>query len=133
MPKPSEALSIGQVAQKTGVRSSALRYYESVGVLPAPKRQGGQRRYDASILKHVRFIQAAQRAGFTLVEMKTLLDGPDTARPFSERLQELARRKLVEVDRLIADAQAMRQVLEAGLACRCDKLEDCLLFHGDDE
>jgi MerR family redox-sensitive transcriptional activator SoxR len=133
MSRSSETLSIGEVAQKAGVRPSALRYYESVGVLPAPKRQSGQRRYDAGILKQIRFIQSAQKAGLSIAEMKTLLDSPETERPYSERLQELACRKLVEVEKLIADAQAMKQVLEAGLACRCARLEDCLLFIKEEE
>lgn len=130
--EPSEIMTIGEVAARTGVRSSALRYYESEGILPAPKRVSGQRRYDVSILKQVGFIQTAQRAGFSIEEMKTLLDNPKVDTPYSERLQELSRRKLMEVEALIAHAQTMKAVLEAGSACRCHSLEDCLLFMKED-
>jgi MerR family transcriptional regulator, redox-sensitive transcriptional activator SoxR len=133
MSKPSGSLSIGEVAQRTGLRASALRYYESVGVLPAPRRVSGQRLYDAIIFKHVRLIQAAQKAGFSIEEIKTLLDSSETGKPYAERLQELAQRKLREVEKLIADAQAMKQILEAGLDCRCAKIEDCLLFMQENE
>jgi DNA-binding transcriptional MerR regulator len=91
-------------------------------------RASGQRLYDAGIFKHIRLIQAAQKAGFSIEEIKTLLDSSETGRSYAERLRELARRKLMEVEKLIADAQTMKQVLEAGLACRCAKIEDCLLF-----
>jgi|SRR5579871_456458 len=133
MLKASESLTIGEVAQRAGLRPSALRYYESVGLLPAPKRSGGQRLYDAGIFRRLRLIQAAQKAGFSIAEIKILLDSSETGGPYAERLQGLARRKLEEVEQLIADAQAMKQVLEAGLHCRCAKIEDCLLFMREEE
>jgi MerR family transcriptional regulator, redox-sensitive transcriptional activator SoxR len=123
----------GEVAHKSGLRPSALRYYERVRVLPAPKRAGGQRRYDTSIFKHVRLIQAAQKAGFSIEDIKTLQNESKTGNPYSERLQALARRKLVEVEKLIADAQAMKQTLEVELACQCAMIEDCLPFLKEEE
>jgi MerR family redox-sensitive transcriptional activator SoxR len=128
MSKPSVLLSIGEVAQQTGLRPSALRYHESAGLLPAPVRESGQRRYEISILKHIRLIQAAQKAGFSIKEIKLLLDSSDAGNAYAERLQALAQRKLAQVEQLIADAQAMKQVLEAGLACHCARMEDCLMF-----
>jgi MerR family transcriptional regulator, redox-sensitive transcriptional activator SoxR len=97
MPLPAGFLSIGEVSQQAGLRPSALRYYESMGHLPVPLRQSGQRRYDASVFKHFRLIQAAQKVGLSIEEIKTLLDSSETAPPYAERLQGLARRKLVEV------------------------------------
>ncbi len=133
MAKPSGWHSIGEVAQKAGLRPSALRYYESVGLLPVPVRAGGQRCYDTSIFQHIRLIQAAQKAGFCIAEIKMLLDRSDAGDAYAQRLQVLARRKLAQVERLIANAQAMKQILEAGLTCHCARMEDCLMFVNTDE
>ncbi len=78
-------LSIGEVARQTGVRTSALRYYESLGLLPVPSRESGQRRYAPDVIKQVRFIQAAQEVGFSLEEMKTLLVDSLSGIPYVER------------------------------------------------
>ena len=120
-----ENLTISEVARRAGVRASTLRYYESVGLLPAPARVSGQRRYAPKILDHLAVIRLAQEAGFTIAETQTLLHGfsPDTPPP--ERWRELATRKLPEVDALIARAQTMRHILEMGLQCECLSLEEC--------
>lgn len=130
MSQSSKTLSIGEVAKVTGLRASALRYYECVGVLPAPSRTGGQRVYDAGIFKHIQLIQAAQKAGFSIAEIKTLIDASKTSTPYANRMQDLARRKLAEVEKQIMEAQAMKRVLEAGLDCHCAKAEECLLQIG---
>jgi MerR family redox-sensitive transcriptional activator SoxR len=123
----SESLTIGQVAARAGMRTSSIRYYESVGVLTEPQRVSGQRRYSAEIFVRLGFIDVAQRAGFSLAEIRELLEGSSKARA-SERLQELARRKLPDVEQLIARAEAMKEWLEAANSCECPTLEMCLLF-----
>jgi len=70
-----EPLTIGQVAAQAGIRTSSIRYYESVGVLPEPDRVSGQRRYSAEILTRLGFIDVAKQAGFSLAEIRELLDG----------------------------------------------------------
>src|SRR3712207_8005333 len=60
---------------RAGIRPSALRYYESVGLLPAPQRVGGQRRYGAAVLDQLAVLRPAQQAGLTMVEIRTLLHG----------------------------------------------------------
>jgi MerR family redox-sensitive transcriptional activator SoxR len=120
-----EELTISQVAQRAGLRTSAIRYYESVNVLPTPRRINGRRLYDASILDRLSFIQIAQKAGFTVAEMQVLFNGlGDT--PLSERWQTLARKKLAEVDALINRAHGMKQLLEDGLRCGCLSLDECI-------
>lgn len=120
-----DELAIGEVARRAGVRTSALRYYERIGLLPAPRRVSGRRRYDERTVQLLRLIQLAQGAGFTVAEIQTLLHGfaPDT--PPAARWQPLARKKLAELDALIARAQQMKQVLNTGLSCGCLRLEDC--------
>jgi len=124
-------MTIGQLAQKAGVRPSALRYYEKVGLLPKPRRVGGQRRYGPDALKWLAGIRIAQKAGFTVAEIKRLFFGfPRSARP-SERWQELAREKIPEVEELIQRATLMKKLLLEGIRCRCTSLQECSLFRQD--
>ena len=121
-----EELTIGDVAQRAGIRASAIRYYESVEVLPAPHRINGRRRYDSSVLDRLAVIQMAQQAGFTVSEIRTLFNGFAAETPASARWEALAQQKLAEVDALIRRAQAMKRVLEEELLrCRCLTLDEC--------
>ena len=119
-------LTISEVARQAGIRTSAIRYYESVGLLPLPRRVGGQRRYQADILRRLAFIQAAQAVGLSVADMQTLLQELNGGAPLSARWQSLAKRKLAEVDTLIQRAHSMRQMLEQGLQCGCPDLEQCI-------
>ncbi len=126
-----EDLTIGEVARRARVRPSALRYYESVGLLPIPRRVNGQRRYDPGVVQRLALMQLAQQAGFTIAEIQTLFHGfaPDTSP--AARWQTLARQKVVELDALIAQAQRMKHVLETGLQCNCLRLDDCSIAPGE--
>ena len=125
------SMSIGEVARTVGVRPSALRYYESVGLLPSPERTNGRRRYDGEVLREVldrlTIVRVAQQAGFTISEIRTLLDGFSEDTPPSERWRVLAQDKLPEVDALVERALGMKDLLERGLRCECLRLEDCAL------
>ncbi|HEY0391429.1 MAG TPA: MerR family transcriptional regulator [Solirubrobacterales bacterium] len=118
------------MAAQAGVRPSSIRYYESVGVLPEPDRISGQRRYSAEIFTRLGFIDVAQQAGFSLEEIRELLDGSMQERA-SERLQALARRKLPDIEELIFRAEAMKGWLQAAGDCQCPSLDICALF-GDE-
>src|SRR4029078_5874134 len=122
-----EELPIGEIARQAGIRPSALRYYESIGLMPAPKRVNGRRRYDQGTVQMLRVVQLAQRAGFTVVEIQTLLHGfaPDT--PPAARWQPLAQQKIAELDALIERAEQMKRILQTGLNCGCLRLEDCAI------
>ena len=126
-----ESMSIGQVASRAGVRPSALRYYESVGLLPPPERKNGRRRYDGEVLREVldrlAVVRVAQQAGFTISEIRMLLDGFAEDTPPSERWRVLAQAKLPEVEALVERALGMRDLLERGLRCECLRLEECAL------
>src|SRR5690349_5323326 len=119
-------LTIGEVARQAGVQTSALRYYESVGLLPAPKRISGQRRYEAEIMPRLAFIKLSQEAGFTIAEIHTLLEGFEETTPPSARWQMMAQSKLGELEALIDQAQRMRRLLEGGVQCGCLSFEECL-------
>lgn len=122
-----EELSIGEVARRTGVAASALRYYEDAGLLPAPRRVGGRRRYDPEVLRRVEVLRCAQQAGFTLAEIRTLFHGFGADTPLGERWNALAHDKLRELDALIARAGQMKRAILAGMECGCVRLEDCVL------
>lgn len=128
MKSATNGLTIGEVASRAGLRSSALRYYERIGLLPEPERVGGQRRYDGSILTRLAIVELCKRAGFSLTETRTLLGGFSPTTPPSERWHALARRKLAEVETLVARAEAMRELLTAGLECDCLSFEECELL-----
>jgi MerR family redox-sensitive transcriptional activator SoxR len=118
-------LSIGEVARQVNLATSAIRYYESIGLLPEPPRVSGQRRYPPDALQRLQMIRAAQEIGFSLAEIKTLLDGFSPQTPPSARWQSLAEAKLPEVEALIAQATLLKRVLERGLNCECVTLEAC--------
>lgn len=117
--------TIGEVGRRAGLRTSAIRYYESAGLLPCPPRVNGRRVYDASILERLAVVELAQRAGFTIVETRMLLHGFSRKTPPSARWQKFTERKLQEVEARIKEAQEMRQVLEALRGCHCPTLTDC--------
>jgi len=118
-------LSIGEVAQAAGIAASALRYYEKVGLLPAPPRRSRQRRYDESVFGRIELIRAALDAGFTIRETRTFLTGFAADTPPAERWRALAERKLPEVERALERTQRMKWLLESSFRCRCTQLEDC--------
>ena len=126
-----ESMSIGEVGRSAGVRPSALRYYEGVGLLPPPERTNGRRRYDGELLREVldrlEVVRVAQQAGFTISEIRTLLDGFSEDTPPSERWRLLAQDKLPEVEALLERALGMKDLLERGLRCECLRLEECSL------
>ncbi|HEY7416492.1 MAG TPA: MerR family transcriptional regulator [Ktedonobacteraceae bacterium] len=119
-------LTISEVARQVGIRASAIRYYESIGLLPPPQRVSGQRRYNAEIVRRLAFIQTAQSVGFSIAEMQLLLQELDGNAPLSTRWQNLAQQKLTEVNALIQRAQNMKRMLEQGLHCSCPDLEQCI-------
>jgi MerR family redox-sensitive transcriptional activator SoxR len=120
-------LTIGEAAGRTGVPASTLRYWERAGLLSNPRRVGGKRRYDPESLREIEMVTLAKQAGFSLAETRVILAGFYAGAPPSDLWQELAARKLPEVERTLSEARAMKEILEAGLRCECLSLEDCLL------
>lgn len=121
-------LTIGQVAERAGVQTSAIRYYERVGVLPQPERRSGQRRYTGETVRQLGVIGVAKRAGFSLDDARALLAAGEDGSPAHTQIRELARRKLPEVKALIARAEAMERWLTTASSCGCDTLDVCRLF-----
>jgi DNA-binding transcriptional MerR regulator len=114
-------LSIGEIAHRAGLRTSALRYYERLGLLPAPQRKSGRRQYADDVLDRLTLIRFARASGFTLREIRTLFDG----RPYSTGMRKLAAAKVHELDALIERAQMMQSLLKTALRCNCLSLQAC--------
>ena len=119
-------LSISQVARTVGVRPSAIRYYEQIGILPPAKRARGQRQYDPTIVSHLMVIHHARQNGFTLDEIRTLFFGFDRRTQAAARWQKLSERKLAELEASIQQIKnVQRRLSELRDGCRCKTLEEC--------
>lgn len=121
-------LTIGEVARRAGLATSSIRYYERIGLLPEPDREGGQRRYRADVLGKLGFIGVAQSAGFKLREIKELIAGVDGTDGLGEPIRTLSSHKLVEVEALLERTQAMKGWLEVAKECGCATPAECALF-----
>lgn len=123
-------LTIRQVARETGLRTSTLRYYEEIGLLPIAARRSGQRVYDHDILQRLAVIHTAQQAGFSLNEITILINEilPNPAP--SPQWHDLLQRKLVELNRLQLHVERMRSLLEEVMRCDDSELNDCLFETG---
>ncbi|OBG27178.1 MerR family transcriptional regulator [Mycobacterium alsense] len=115
-------LTIGEVAREAGIAATTLRYYERIGLVPAPARLGGQRRYDDSVLARLEVIRLCKSAGFTLEEIQLLFADDAPGRPASRRLAEA---KLAEIDAQMESLARARAVIEWGMRCTCPSIDAC--------
>ena len=118
-----ELLSITEVSEMTGLQSSALRYYETVGLIRSDARVGGRRHYDRSVLHRLAVIAVLQEAGFTIAEVGKLVDRGGRG----QRWRAMAESKLKEIDAHLARVETARELLTAALDCDCSGLESCEL------
>jgi MerR family redox-sensitive transcriptional activator SoxR len=114
-------MSIGEAARRMGLRSSAIRYYERLGLIPKPPRVSGRRRYDDRVLERLAMVRFAKHVGFSVAEIKVLLGGVE-GRPPTERWRKLAAVKVAQVDAFLARAREIRTLLADTLAVQCPKL-----------
>lgn len=115
-------LTIGEVAREAGVAATTLRYYEQIGLVPAPARLGGQRRYDGSVLARLEVIRLCKSAGFALEEIQLLFADDAPGRPVS---RALAQAKLAEIDARMASLAQARAVIDWGMRCTCPSIDAC--------
>lgn len=116
------ALTIGEVARRAQVATTALRYYEKVGLLPPPRRVGGQRRYDETVLGRLEVIRLCKCAGFTLDDIVVLFADDVPGRPTS---RALAQAKIAEIESRMAELARARTIIEWGMACTCPSIDAC--------
>ena len=109
-----------------GLRPSAIRYYEQIGILPSAQRMSGQRRYDTTVLHRLAVIQHARQTGFSLDEIRELFFGFESGTRAPARWQKLSQRKLAELEAVIDRTKAMQRLLvRLQDGCRCDTLDEC--------
>jgi MerR family redox-sensitive transcriptional activator SoxR len=121
----AEDLTISDVARVFGLRTSAIRYYEQIGILPPAMRKNGQRRYDNSALFRLAVVQRARETGFTLVEIRELFFGFPPGTPPPERWHQLSQRKIAELRDRMKRLKLMETLLKRVEDCRCDALDEC--------
>jgi MerR family redox-sensitive transcriptional activator SoxR len=119
-------MKIGELADRTGHRASAIRYYEKLGLLAAPHRTRGQRRYSEETVHRALLIAFASDMGFTLGEIKLFLNGLRDTAPVGPRWRKFARRKIKDVEKTIERSRRLKSLLEHLLDCRCASLEVCV-------
>jgi DNA-binding transcriptional MerR regulator len=119
-------MKIGELASRTGLNASAIRYYERMGLLAPPYRTGGQRRYPTEAVDRVLLIRFAGDMGFTLAEIKIFLRGLLHSSPVGPRWRKLAARKITETERTIERSLRLKSLFQHLLRCRCASLQDCV-------
>ncbi|MGI9277178.1 MAG: redox-sensitive transcriptional activator SoxR [Endozoicomonas sp.] len=131
--KEPKFLAIGEVAERSGVASSALRFYETRGLIQSLRTGGNQRRYHPSMLRRIAVIQVAQTLGLTLEEIASALASlPDNRTPNKRDWDRLATKWGRQLDERIEQLQHLRHNLSGCIGCGCLSMRKCALFNPDD-
>ncbi|HKT47226.1 MAG TPA: MerR family transcriptional regulator [Candidatus Acidoferrales bacterium] len=119
-------MKIGELAARAGLSASAIRYYERIGLLAAPQRASGQRRYSAEALDRVLLIRFASEMDFSLEEIRVFLHGFAKGTPVSARWKQLTARKIAETERRMAQMRKLLELLTRLQRCQCIELHPCV-------
>ncbi|AUG77057.1 Iron-sulfur cluster assembly protein HesB [Kitasatospora sp. MMS16-BH015] len=114
-------VTIGRLAELTGVPASAIRYWERHGLLPTPERQGGQRRYPPEAADRIVVLRTCQQAGLTLAQIREFQEQ-------QPRRAAMIRTKLAEIEQLRIDLEHARQLMEHALLCSKTDIVACPTF-----
>lgn len=118
-------LSIGDVARESGLKVSAIRYYEDLGLLRPTRRVHGHRRYNREVLDRLNFIRTVQQVGFDLRQITDLVNAFETSEAPVALCQGMARQKVAELDNLLERLKDVRHTLAESLNCNCADLNEC--------
>lgn len=118
------SLSIGEVAAATGLRTSAIRYYEDARILPKPERVSGKRRYNGDTIDRITLIKFCRRLGMSLKDVRGLLATPRGSRA-KDQWRRLVDGRLEEIGALITAARGVERILRESRDCDCVTLESC--------
>jgi MerR family redox-sensitive transcriptional activator SoxR len=131
---PQDLLTVGEVAERAGLAASAVRYYESQGLIPATRSSGGQRRFRRDVLRRLAFIRAAGNIGLTLDEIREELAAlPGGRAPTRRDWSRLSRGWRDRLDRRIEALEALRDGLDSCIGCGCLSLDRCAVSNPRDE
>lgn len=126
-------LTIGEVSRRSGIASSALRFYEEKGLITSIRAESGHRRFPRSVLRRIAFIVFAQRIGLTLDEIgEELSKLPSDRTPVSKDWSKLSARWLARIDERIAEMHRLRQGLTSCIGCGCLSFDNCQLANPED-
>jgi MerR family transcriptional regulator, redox-sensitive transcriptional activator SoxR len=129
-----EPLTIGALSERTGVAHSALRFYESEGLIHATRSAGGQRRYPRDVLRRVSFIRVAQQVGLSLDEIRAALSSlPENRTPNKKDWERLSTSWRPRLDHQIAMLERLRDRLTGCIGCGCLSLQACRLLNPGDQ
>lgn len=130
----SDGLSIGALARRTGLAVSAIRYYESQGLIRPWRNAGGQRRFQRADLRRLSFVIIAQKFGFTLPEIRKLLDQlPGQRTPTPKDWTAISAAFRSRLDQRIETLQKLRDNLDGCIGCGCLSMPKCALYNPDDQ
>jgi MerR family redox-sensitive transcriptional activator SoxR len=133
VPRTDDLLAIGDVARRAGFAASALRYYESQGLISGARTDGGQRRYPRSVLRRLAFVRAAQNVGLSLEEVRAALGTlPESRVPTKADWARLSSSWRARLDDQIAGLEALRDGLTTCIGCGCLSLKRCALSNPGD-
>ncbi len=128
-----DLLAIGDVASRTGVATSALRFYESEGLISSRRTSGGQRRFEREVIRRVSFIRIAQQVGLGLEEIRAALASlPGERTPTKADWAKLSRAWAPQIEARIAVLERLRDDLTSCIGCGCLSLRACRLYNPDD-
>ena len=123
-------LTIGYVAQRTGLATSAIRYYEDEGLVAPDRNESGHRRYERSDLRRLSFVMISQELGFSISEIRAALATlPENRTPTKADWARISRSFGKELDTRIATMQALREKLDGCIGCGCLSLQTCKLYN----
>jgi MerR family redox-sensitive transcriptional activator SoxR len=133
MSETTSFLTIGELAERSGVATSALRFYEDKGLIASQRTSGNQRRYNRAMLRRVALIRAAQRVGVPLRDVaEALASLPYDRTPSKNDWERLSRRWRSHLDEQIDALVELRDDLTGCIGCGCLSLRTCSLFNPDD-
>lgn len=133
MPALSQHLTIGELARRAGVATSALRYYEQLGLISSQRTAGGQRRYTRATLRRVAFVRAAQQVGLSLDEARAALGRlPEGRTPTKADWNQVSATWIHRIDERIAELERLRTRLDSCVGCGCLSLRTCGLYNPGD-
>ena len=126
-------LTIQEIARRSGVAASALRFYEDKGLIASERADGGQRRFPRHVLRRIAFIRAAQRVGLTLDDIRAALASlPDQRTPTAADWERLSKSWRPVLEQRIAELERLRDRLSSCIGCGCLSLKTCALSNPDD-
>jgi MerR family transcriptional regulator, redox-sensitive transcriptional activator SoxR len=131
---PADELTIGELARRSGVAQSALRFSEDRGLIRARRTDGNQRRYERAMLRRIAFVQAGKAAGIPLRRIHAALQTlPESRIPTRRDWERLSKRWREDLDARIATLEALRGRLDTCIGCGCLSIDKCELLNPDDE